>query len=56
MIRNEPKCHVCGLHTEACVFFEALTISVRKVTDGNFQFHLATLTIARFINPPTQSQ
>lgn len=52
MIRNEPKCHVCGLHVDACTLFEALTISVRKVTEGNFQIHLATATITRFINPP----
>lgn len=55
MISNEPKCHDCGLHVDACTFFEALTISVRKVTEGNFQFHLATATIMRFIDPPRVS-
>jgi len=46
--RREPKCHGCGLHVDVCNFIEALTMSVRKVTDGNFQIHLATRTIARF--------
>ena len=54
MLRNEPKCHICGLHTDACAFFEALTTTVRKVTEGNFQVHVATAAIARFIAPPEQ--
>lgn len=48
---SEPKCHTCGLHTDVCLFFECLTITVRKATEGNFQFHLATATIKRFIEP-----
>lgn len=46
--RREPKCHGCGLHVDVCSFIKALATSVRKVTDGNFQIHLATATIVRF--------